>query len=112
MRASAFAAIGEQAVRITAPHPIDPPHDLNSPVGQVYELDGRCFCSESVMISTRPFIWLSRWQVFGTGGRSTSPGSRKGKRLGLTTRRSTTVVRTSVWLIGGLRIETFIAKDT
>ena len=38
---SAFAAVGEQAVRITAPHPIDPPHGLNSPVGRVYELDGQ-----------------------------------------------------------------------
>src|SRR5262245_3649467 len=38
---SAFAAVGGQAVRITAPHPIDPPHGLNSPVGRVYELDGQ-----------------------------------------------------------------------
>src|SRR5215813_8756241 len=28
-------------LRITAPHPIDPPHGLNSPVGRVYELDGQ-----------------------------------------------------------------------
>jgi len=38
---SAFAAIGEQAVRITAPHPIDPPHGLNRPLGRVYELEGQ-----------------------------------------------------------------------
>src|SRR5215468_916936 len=38
---SSFAAVGEQAVRTTAPHPIDPPHGLNSPVGRVYELDGQ-----------------------------------------------------------------------
>jgi aminoglycoside 3-N-acetyltransferase len=38
---AAFAAIGPQAARITAPHPIDPPHGLNSPVGRVYELDGQ-----------------------------------------------------------------------
>src|SRR5215813_6988465 len=38
---SAFAAIDEQAVRITAPHPIDPPYGLDSPVGRVYELDGQ-----------------------------------------------------------------------
>jgi aminoglycoside 3-N-acetyltransferase len=37
----AFAAIGPQAVYITAPHPVDVPHDLNSPVGRVYELDGQ-----------------------------------------------------------------------
>ena len=38
---SAFAAVGKQATRITAPHPIDPPHGLDSPVGRVYELDGQ-----------------------------------------------------------------------
>jgi aminoglycoside 3-N-acetyltransferase len=38
---AAFAAIGPQAARITTPHPIDPPHGLNSPVGRVYELDGQ-----------------------------------------------------------------------
>lgn len=37
----AFAAIGPQAPRITAPHPIDPPHGLDSPVGRVYELEGQ-----------------------------------------------------------------------
>ena len=38
---SAFAAVGKQATRIIAPHPIDPPHGLDSPVGRVYELDGQ-----------------------------------------------------------------------
>ena len=36
----AFAAIGPAAARITAPHPIDVPHGLDSPVGRVYEMDG------------------------------------------------------------------------
>jgi aminoglycoside 3-N-acetyltransferase len=36
----AFAAIGPQAADITAPHPVEVPHGLNSPVGRVYELDG------------------------------------------------------------------------
>jgi len=36
----AFAAIGPQAEHITADHPIDLPHGLDSPVGRVYELDG------------------------------------------------------------------------
>jgi hypothetical protein len=57
---SAFAAVGKQATRITAPHPIDPPHGLDSSVGRVYELDGRCFCLASVTMPTRPFIWPSR----------------------------------------------------
>ena len=37
----AFAAIGPHAASITADHPIDVPHGLNSPVGRVYELDGQ-----------------------------------------------------------------------
>jgi len=37
----AFAAQGPQAGRITAPHPVDIPHGLDSPVGRVYELDGQ-----------------------------------------------------------------------
>jgi aminoglycoside 3-N-acetyltransferase len=37
----AFAAVGPLAERILAPHPIDIPHGLDSPVGRVYELDGQ-----------------------------------------------------------------------
>jgi aminoglycoside 3-N-acetyltransferase len=37
----AFAAIGPEAARITAEHPIEVPHGLNSPVGRVYDLDGK-----------------------------------------------------------------------
>jgi aminoglycoside N3'-acetyltransferase len=37
----AFAAIGPEAARVTADHPLDMPHGLNSPVGRVYELDGQ-----------------------------------------------------------------------
>jgi aminoglycoside 3-N-acetyltransferase len=37
----AFAAIGPQAARITATHPIEVPHGLDSPVGRVYELNGQ-----------------------------------------------------------------------
>jgi aminoglycoside 3-N-acetyltransferase len=37
----AFAAQGPLAVRITAPHPVEVPHGLDSPVGRVYELDGQ-----------------------------------------------------------------------
>jgi len=35
----AFAAIGPHAGQITAAHPIDPPHGLNSPVGRAYGID-------------------------------------------------------------------------
>src|SRR5918999_660683 len=34
-----FAAIGPHAGEITAPHPIDVPHGLDSPVGRAYDLD-------------------------------------------------------------------------
>jgi aminoglycoside 3-N-acetyltransferase len=37
----AFAARGLHAAQITAPHPIDVPHGLVSPVGRVYELNGQ-----------------------------------------------------------------------
>jgi aminoglycoside 3-N-acetyltransferase len=37
----AFAAVGPLAEKILAPHPIEPPHGLDSPVGRVYELDGQ-----------------------------------------------------------------------
>jgi len=36
----AFAARGPLAARITAPHPVDIPHGIDSPPGRVYELDG------------------------------------------------------------------------
>ncbi len=37
----AFAARGPRAAEITAAHPPDLPHGLDSPVGRIYELDGQ-----------------------------------------------------------------------
>lgn len=37
----AFAARGAHARTITAPHPVDIPHGIDSPPGRVYELDGQ-----------------------------------------------------------------------
>ena len=37
----AFAAAGPLAEELLAPHPIDVPHGMNSPVGQVYARDGQ-----------------------------------------------------------------------
>jgi aminoglycoside 3-N-acetyltransferase len=37
----AFAAVGSLAEKILAPHPIDVPHGMDSPVGRVYELEGQ-----------------------------------------------------------------------
>lgn len=39
--AHAFAALGPYAAQITAPHPLDIPHGLDSPVGRIFELDGQ-----------------------------------------------------------------------
>jgi aminoglycoside 3-N-acetyltransferase len=35
----AFAALGPKAAELLAPHPVEVPHGLNSPVGRAYELD-------------------------------------------------------------------------
>lgn len=35
----AFAVRGPHAAQIVAPHPLDVPHGLDSPVGRIYELD-------------------------------------------------------------------------
>jgi aminoglycoside N3'-acetyltransferase len=37
----AFAALGPRAAEITAPHPLDIPHGMDSPIGRVYALDGQ-----------------------------------------------------------------------
>jgi aminoglycoside N3'-acetyltransferase len=37
----AFAAAGKRAAQITAPHAVDVPHGLDSPIGRAYELDGQ-----------------------------------------------------------------------
>jgi aminoglycoside 3-N-acetyltransferase len=37
----AFAAIGPRAAAITAPHPTDVPHGLDSPIGRAWELDAQ-----------------------------------------------------------------------
>lgn len=37
----AFAAIGPKAAQILAPHPLDVPHGMDSPVGRVHALDGQ-----------------------------------------------------------------------
>jgi aminoglycoside 3-N-acetyltransferase len=37
----AFAAVGPEAARVTADHPLDVPHGPDSPVGRVHDLDGQ-----------------------------------------------------------------------
>ena len=53
----AFAAAGPQAARITAPHPVDVPHGLDSPVGRVYELDGQVLRSAWITPPILPSTW-------------------------------------------------------
>ncbi len=38
---ASFAARGPRAAQICAPHPLEPPHGLESPVGRVYSLGGQ-----------------------------------------------------------------------
>ena len=39
------------------PHPVDVPHGLDSPVGRVYELDGRCCCPAWITPPILPSTW-------------------------------------------------------
>ena len=54
----AFAAAGPQAARITAPHPVDVPHGLDSPVGYMNWM-GRCCCSAWITPPILPSTWAS-----------------------------------------------------
>ena len=54
----AFAAAGPQAARITAPHPVDVPHGLDSPVGRDMNWMGRCCCSAWITPPI-PSTWAS-----------------------------------------------------
>lgn len=38
---ASFAALGPHAALVCAPHPLEPPHGHDSPVGRVYDLDGK-----------------------------------------------------------------------
>ena len=58
----AFAAAGPLAPQITAPHPIDPPHGLDSPVGRVYELDGQVLLL-GVGHDADTIVHLAEWLV-------------------------------------------------
>ena len=50
-----------QAARITAPHPVEIPHGIDSPVGRVYELDGQLLPA-SATHPTPPSTWPSCWR--------------------------------------------------
>ncbi len=59
----AFAAIGPRAAEITADHPVDVPHGLDSPVGRIYELDGQVLLlgvgHDANTYSSIPLAWTS-----------------------------------------------------
>jgi len=57
---ASFAAVGPLAAAITAPHPLAPPHGIDSPVGRACALGGGCCCSGSGIRRIRRCIWRSR----------------------------------------------------
>jgi aminoglycoside 3-N-acetyltransferase len=67
----AFAAFGPRAAEVTALHPLNVPHGLDSPVGRVYELDGKVLLlgvghdADTTIISQKP------WPACATAGAST-----------------------------------------
>ena len=54
----AFAAAGSAGCPNTAPHPVDVPHGLDSPVGRVYELDGQVLLGVD-HTANAPSTWAS-----------------------------------------------------
>jgi aminoglycoside 3-N-acetyltransferase len=69
----AFAAIGPLAEQVTAPHPIDPPHGLDSPVGRAYKLDAQVLLLGVGHDANTSVHLAENLQEYGTDGRSTSP---------------------------------------
>ena len=65
-----FAAAGLRLPRITAPHPVDVPHGLDSPVGRVYELDGQVLLL-GVDHTANTTIHLEERDAPATGARNT-----------------------------------------
>ena len=61
----AFAAVGPEAAGITADHPLDLPHGLDSPVGCVYELDGQVLLLGVGHDANTRSIWQRRWRECG-----------------------------------------------
>ena len=98
----AFAAVGPQAERITAPHPIDIPHGLDSPVGRAYELDGQVLLL-GVDHGSNTTIHLCE-NMAGVRYRREKYLTilKDGEPVALNTAKSTTAVRISPWWMAGL----------
>jgi aminoglycoside N3'-acetyltransferase len=92
-----FAATGPQAARITAPHPVEIPHGIDSPVGRVYELDGQVLLlgighTADTTIHLAELVAGVRYRrpsLSSSAGASRPPAS--------ITARTTTAARTSPW---------------
>ena len=98
----AFAAVGPQAERITAPHPIDIPHGLDSPVGEGLRT-GRA----GATAGRRPRLRIRPSTCAEYGGSPLPAGKiphdPEGWGAGpLNTAKSTTAVRISPWWMAGL----------
>ena len=68
----ALQLLARRPAHITAPHPVDLPHGLNSPVGRVYELDGQVLLLGVGHDSNTTIHWLSIWRGCATGAKSMS----------------------------------------
>ena len=102
----AFAAIGPQAARITADHPIDVPHGLNSPVGA--RLRARWADPDARRWTRREYHRASRRSA---GGSAVPPPeirhdhARRAGQCAAVTTRSIIVVTTSISLTEWLDAE-------
>jgi aminoglycoside 3-N-acetyltransferase len=97
----AFAAIGPRAAEITAAHPVDIPHGLDSPAGRIYELDGQVLLL-GVGHDANTTIHLAE-NMAGVRYRTPKYATilKDGQPTDTTTARSTTAVRTSIsWTCG------------
>ena len=65
----AFAAVGPQAERITAPHPIDIPTGWTARSAGPTNWTGRCYCWASTTARIRPSTCARIWRESATGGK-------------------------------------------
>ena len=89
-----LAAAGPQAARITAPHPVEIPHGIDSPVGRVYELDGQVLLLGIGHPSDTTIHLAELLAGCATAAPSPSSFARASRSPASTTARTTTAART------------------
>ena len=100
-RPHAFAAMGPLAERITAPHPLSPPHGPDSPVGRVHELGGYVPLvgvghDANTTVHLAEYMSGVRYRR-----RKHAPSCKTVRPPASSTRRLTTAASTSRWWMGG-----------